>query len=165
MQLQFLLAGEGQHSLRQRRAAFGRGHRIVEIAADIRAVRHALAGKVEAADDDGEQIVEIMGDAAGQLADRVHLLRLDDGVTRGVERLLRFAPFGQVAGDLGKTEQLALGIANAVDDDIGPEARSILANAPSFGFEPAIAFGGMERARGQPRHPILFRIEAGEILA
>ena len=33
--------------------------------------------QVEIADDRGQQIVEIMRDAAGQLADRLHLLRLD----------------------------------------------------------------------------------------
>ena len=31
--------------------------------------------QLEIADDDGQQIVEIMGEAAGQLADRLHLLR------------------------------------------------------------------------------------------
>ena len=34
------------------------------------------AGGIDIAGDDGQQIVEIVGDAAGQLADRLHLLRL-----------------------------------------------------------------------------------------
>ena len=33
-------------------------------------------GEIEAADDDREHVVEIVGDAAGQLADRLHLLDL-----------------------------------------------------------------------------------------
>jgi len=35
-----------------------------------------LAQQIEVADDDREQIVEIVSDAAGQIADRLHLLRL-----------------------------------------------------------------------------------------
>ena len=46
---------------------------------DLRAVRPALQLTLrgfKVADDDGEQIVEIMGDAAGEMADGVELLRL-----------------------------------------------------------------------------------------
>ena len=47
----------------------------------LRRSRGADLGKVspdhvEAADDDGEQIVEVVSDTAGELADRLHLLRL-----------------------------------------------------------------------------------------
>ena len=64
--------------MRQRRRAIGRGHRQRRVALDIgeAALRDALLHQVERADDAGQQIVEIVRDAAGQLADRFHLLRL-----------------------------------------------------------------------------------------
>jgi hypothetical protein len=40
-----------------------------------RAAQAAL-GEVDAADDDREHVVEVVGDAAGQLADRLHFLDL-----------------------------------------------------------------------------------------
>ena len=36
----------------------------------------ALRGHLQVADDAGQDVVEVVGDAAGQLADRLHLLRL-----------------------------------------------------------------------------------------
>ena len=38
--------------------------------------------KIEAADDDGEHVVEVVRDAAGELSDRLHLLRLAQGLFR-----------------------------------------------------------------------------------
>ena len=40
------------------------------------AARQLALDEVHGADDDGEHIVEIMGDATGELADRFHLLHL-----------------------------------------------------------------------------------------
>jgi len=118
-----------------------------------------LPRQIQAADDHRQQIVEIMRDAASQLADRVHLLRLDDGVARFVQRALRFASFGQIAGDLGKAVQLAQRVADRIDHDIGPETGAVLADAPSFRFEPALLFGGVERAGGEAGDAVLLAIE------
>ena len=41
-------------------------------------LQDALLNQLEAAADAGQQIVEIMRDAAGQLAHRLHFLRLDE---------------------------------------------------------------------------------------
>ena len=54
-------------------------------------VRHLATDDVEAADDQGQQIVEIVRDAARQLPDRVHLLRL-------MQLLLKTTSFGHVVG-------------------------------------------------------------------
>ena len=52
-------------------------HRMIEMVAGVGAGAGELAlGKVDPADDDREHIVEIVRDAAGELADRLHLLRL-----------------------------------------------------------------------------------------
>ena len=70
-----------------------------------RAVEPA-AGEVDAADHDGQHIVEVVGDAAGQLADRFHLLDLAKlgfggfaffgfGLQRGVGLLQLLGAFAQ----------------------------------------------------------------------
>ena len=73
---QRLPLGEGEQALDQRLGTIGRLHRAVDqpvfaIAADAAPLEH-----VERADDRGQQIVEIMRDAAGELAHRLQLLRL-----------------------------------------------------------------------------------------
>ena len=74
---QRLGAGEGEQAAGQRGGAGGALHRIVEVELDLAARAVQLApGEIEAADDDREHIVEIVGDAAGELADRLHLLDL-----------------------------------------------------------------------------------------
>ena len=57
------------------------------------ATRWQLAAHaVEAADDHGQQVVEVVGDAAGELADRLHLLRLP-------QLLLRLQPLRDLGSD------------------------------------------------------------------
>ena len=74
---QRLGAGEGQQAAGQRGGAGRAFHRIVEVDHDLaaRAVE-AAQRKVDAADDHREHVVEVVRDAAGQLADRLHLLDL-----------------------------------------------------------------------------------------
>jgi hypothetical protein len=72
---QRLLARIGEQPAGQRRTAFGRLLRDVDRIAESRVVRRdALAQDLEIAEHDHQQIVEIMRDAAGELADRVHAL-------------------------------------------------------------------------------------------
>ena len=74
---QRLGAGEGEQAAGQRGGAGRALHRIVEVELDLAARAVQLApGEIEAADDDREHVVEIVGDAAGELADRLHLLDL-----------------------------------------------------------------------------------------
>ena len=105
-----------------------------------------------------------MGDTAGQFADGVHLLALEDRLARLLQCLGRLAPFGEVAGDLGKAQQFAGRIADRIDHDAGPETGAILADAPALRLEPAFALGGVERTGGEAGHAVFLRIEAGEIL-
>ena len=64
--------------MRQRRGALGRAHGRTGVALDrVRApLREAGLHQVEGADDAGEEVVEVVGDAARELAHRLHLLRL-----------------------------------------------------------------------------------------
>ncbi len=72
-----LAAREGQQPPRERRGAVDALIRRVEIALHVgAALREALVQQMQAALDDGEQVVEIVRHAAGELADRFHLLAL-----------------------------------------------------------------------------------------
>ena len=73
---QILLPRERQQPLRQRRAALGALQRAVDQPVQPRIVGDALAQQIEIAHHRHQQIVEVVRDAAGELADGLHLLRL-----------------------------------------------------------------------------------------
>ena len=62
--------------------------------------RKAALNLLQSADDDGEQIVEIVGDPAGELADGLHLLRLAQRLLGFGEPRLRRQPLGHVVNEL-----------------------------------------------------------------
>ena len=76
LHVEHLLAPERQELARQRLGAGGRGDDRVEIAAGRGAGGETIQREAGAADDDREQVVEVVRDAAGQPPDGVHLLRL-----------------------------------------------------------------------------------------
>src|SRR5690606_3410786 len=82
-----------------------------------------------------------------------------------VERALRFAPLGDVAGDLRETDQRTVVVVDGVDDDAGPESPAVLANPPAFGLEHAVAFGNFQRPGRQAGGAVLLGIEPGEMLS
>ena len=104
LHIQFLAAGEGQHALGQDGAALRAQHGIVQQARQLRIVGQALAQQFQAAQDRHQQIVEVVRHAAGELAHRVHLLRLEQRLARLFQRFLRLLALGDVAGDLGKAQ-------------------------------------------------------------
>src|ERR1700686_962018 len=75
-----------------------------------------------------------MGDAACQLADRFHFLRLLGAPFGG-------AAFREIACYLGKAYELAFGISDCVDNYPGPEPALVLAEAPAF----RLVFAGLGR--------------------
>ncbi len=95
---QRLRAREGQQAAGQRRGAGRAFHGVGKVGHHLapRTVQPA-PGEVDPADHHREHIVEVMGDAAGQLADRFHLLHLAKlGLGRlaldrfGLQRLVGF---------------------------------------------------------------------------
>ena len=95
---QILLAGEGHHPPDQLGALLGgMAHLGRRSAARAPPSVEAAFEQVEPAEHRGQQIVEIVRDAAGQLADRVHFLRLDQ---LAFERAL-LGDVGQRAGEFG----------------------------------------------------------------
>jgi hypothetical protein len=80
--LQPRLAREGQELLRELGAPLRRAARGLEEAARPLLVLVGLE-QVEVAGDHLEQVVEVVGEAGGELADRLHLLRLPEGLLGG----------------------------------------------------------------------------------
>ena len=76
--LQHLLAPEREELLRQRGGALGRLLDRLDVCpqADVARSSAGRAGSRCVAGDDGEQVVEVVRDAAGEAADRLELLRL-----------------------------------------------------------------------------------------
>src|SRR4051812_32649493 len=100
-----------------------------------------------------------MRQSTGQLTERLHLLRAEQLFTRLFEPKLRLALLGHVARDLGEADQLAVFVADGVEHCIRPEARTVLADAPSLGFVPPGLARGRERSLRDPRFAVLGRIE------
>ena len=136
-----LLTRESEQALCQRFRAARAAHRIVHgpfqpVNIEIGPAEVSLQ-RFEIADDDCQQIIEVVRDAACELADAFHLLRLPGALVCG-------APFGEVARDLGKSEDLSVGRLDRIDDDACPKAASVLAHPPAFGLE-------LSRFRGSPQ--------------
>ena len=94
-----LAPAEGEQLPGERRRPLGRRDDVLENGAHVR--RRQLGHERErgVALDDHEEIVEVVRDTAGELADRVHLLRLE-------ELLLELALLGDVVAEYGDTGDL-----------------------------------------------------------
>jgi hypothetical protein len=163
------LAREGEQPLGERGRPLRAAHRVLHRAGQAVAIERgrlerALQG-FQVADDDGQEVVEVVRHAAGELADSLHLLRLGKLLLRPFQRLRHLAPFGHVARDLGETQQVAVLVADRIDDDAGPELRAVLAHAQALGLERALARGGREGARRRAGGAIGVGVEACEMLA
>jgi hypothetical protein len=73
---------EGQHPLGESRTALCPLQGVVDQAMQGGIIRHPAPQQSEAAHDRHQEIVEIMGDAPGELADRLKLLRLPERILR-----------------------------------------------------------------------------------
>src|SRR5687768_12703624 len=100
-----------------------------------------------------------MGDPAGELAERLDLL--DVGALRlgALERELGLAPLGNVAGDLGEADEAAVIVADRIDDNIRPEQRPVLADAPALRLEAALLDRGLQGAGREPGRAVLLGVE------
>ena len=85
-----LLAREGEQALDQLHAAARRLQRRFDEFVEFGVIRTVILQRRQVADDDGEQVVEIVGDAASQLAQCVEFLRLQ-------QLFLQFALLGHIA--------------------------------------------------------------------
>ena len=98
---QHLLAAECEQLSGQARGALGRFDDFVHIAPAPVFRREAVCGELGVAEDGGQKIVEIVGDAAGEVADGVHFLRL-------AELGFEDSACGVVSGDGGQLDLAVL---------------------------------------------------------
>jgi hypothetical protein len=108
---------------------------------------------------DHEQIVEVVRDPTGQLAECIHLLRFRQLFLHLLKRGLRFAALGDITRDLGEAGQRALIVMDGVDHHAGPEERAVLAYAPAFRFVAPFSRGGGKRSSRQSRRSVAVEIK------
>jgi hypothetical protein len=56
-------------------------------------------------------------------------------------------------------------VADRLDDGVGPEAGSILSDAPALGLVPAVGAGALQYPLGEPASSIFRGEKAGKVLA
>jgi hypothetical protein len=57
----------------------------------------------------------------------------------GPERRLGGPPLGEISGDFGKPDEIAGGVADGIDDDIGPKPAAVFADPPALALELSLA--------------------------
>src|SRR5207249_10936406 len=80
-----------------------------------------------------------------------------------VAALLRPVSLGEVARHLAETAQVALVVAKCGDDHVGPEAGSVLADAPPLLLVPALSLGDLELPIRLSVPGIVGRVENGKV--
>ncbi len=106
-----------------------------------------------------------MGDTARELAEGLHLLRLDQLFLGLLQLQLGFALLGHVARDLGVAEQPPLHVPDRIDQHAGPEHRAVLAHPPAFSLVLALGQGLVQRLDRHAGPPVSVGVELGEVQA
>ena len=96
----------GEVSAVHRRAKDG-----VDDLVGVRIVRQIRSQQLDVAEDDREDVVEVVRDAAGQLADGFHLLRSEQRFARLLQRLVRLLQLGDVVRDAVEAQNLSVLVA------------------------------------------------------
>ncbi|MNP15440.1 hypothetical protein D3C76_1077970 [compost metagenome] len=125
----------------------------------------AVHGQARRTENDGQDIVEVMGHAARELAKGLELLCLEQLATHFIELDRGLMPIGNVASNLGQADDLAVRVTDNIKRSQRPKTRAILANTPAFilgatGFQCQV-----QQPLRQP-HSLIFRgKEYGKMLA
>src|SRR5690606_17829047 len=106
-----------------------------------------------------------MRDTAGKLADRFHLLAVEQRLTRPLELALGLLALGNVAGHTGKADGSPVVVANGVDHHACPEALAVLANAPPIRKESPFLASDFQRLAGFFPLAVFVGVEAGIVLS
>src|SRR6516164_1275500 len=84
------------------------------------------------ATDDHQQIIEVVRDAARQLTESVHLLRLAELLLCPFERDLGLPSFGDIMRDVDKADERAPLVPNRLDYNTRPKLALVTSHAPAF---------------------------------
>ena len=100
---------------------------------------------LKVAEHNHQEIVEVVRDAAAELADRLHFLCGGKLLLYLLQQALCLHPFGDIARDLGKAYELTTLIADWIYYDECAKSASVLSHAEAFGFESAVAHRAFQR--------------------
>ena len=103
--------------------------------------------------------------AAGQLSQRLHLLRLGELVLGALQFRPRFMALGNVAHDIREPDEFAFLVTDRIDHHGRQEQRSILANTPAVVFVGSRGRSRRESAFGSTCRSIRRCIKTGEMVA
>src|SRR6185369_9927281 len=115
--------------------------------------------------DNHQEIVEVVRDAARELAEGFHLVRLGELLLRALERHLRAAPFAHVMRDAYKARERAVLVADGLDHDAPPELALVAPHPPAFEAVFAFVGGDLQRPRRLSRLLLLFGEKPAEMRA
>src|SRR4029077_5592849 len=113
-------ATEAQDTIDERFGAPRCMHYVVEIASQRRVWRRTLVRKLPVAEDRTEDVVEVVGDATGEGADRFHLLRLPKLRLQLILVDLRLLLRRDVDGGSDESGRLALPVAQTAAAGVQP---------------------------------------------
>ncbi len=83
--------------------------------------RYFLAHRVNVAGDDHQKIIEVMGYAACELAQRIKLLRFSKLLLHQIQSLFSLLSLGDITRNLCETNQFVGVVSNSVDDNARPK--------------------------------------------
>src|SRR5207253_11081035 len=81
------------------------------------------------------------------------------------QRIFGATALGQVTRDFGEANQVAVAVAPRSNDDVSPEPRAVLTDAPAFFLVGAFAFRDQQLVLGMANGDHLGRIKNGEMFA
>ncbi len=109
------------------------------------------------------EIVEVMCNAACQLADGVHFLRGGELFLSLAQSPLGFHPLGDIAGDFGEADQFAVIIPDGINHYRGPKTSAVFSHAPAFRLEPALGPRRSQCFLGNAGRQILRCVKTAEV--
>jgi hypothetical protein len=156
--LKDLLAAEGEELSGQRGGPGGGALDLFDVLVHLAARRDVVEREAREAEDDGEQVVEIVRYAARQPSYRLHLLCLPELLLRLSERGLGLSTDRQIAGDLGDPDDRPRGVPNRGDSDGDLDLGTVLPATPGL----VLMYGRASAGRFQELALTVFHLVRGE---
>jgi hypothetical protein len=118
---------------------------------------------VEVPDHGRKDVVQIVCDAASELANGFHLLCLRQSLARPFQFFPCLDVFGHIAGHLDEPNETPVCLKERVDHDVRPEVAAILAHTKLLPLVFPFAQSGLKRLPRLPALAVFRRVEAIEV--